>query len=363
MTHLHLEWSDLAAAKRFRTGVSLHSHTSLSKETLLFVPRHTQNVPVLSSGIKRLEARYRFYHDCDLDYRNVWWTPPLTPEEAFRLEAGQIQDKLGLPAFVSLSDHDDLEAGLQVKHLGGFPSVEWTVPMGPVFFHVGLHNVPEAMMPELRAVTADPQPARVQAILAALHDRPETLIVLNHPKWDEIRAGQDVHDQKLNEFFDLYRPWIHALELNGLRPWSENVEVRKLAESMGLPAISGGDRHGLEPNANVNVTDADTFGGFAEEVRVARRSQVVFLEQYRESMRLRTIRVMCDVLRDLPGSRWNDRIFYRSPSGVVRTLAQVMGDSAPGVVGQFLALVRLADRPTMQTTLRWALADRQRVVL
>jgi hypothetical protein len=338
VTDLHLHWSNPAVARDFRTGISLHSHTSLSKETLLFVPRHTQDVPVLSPGIRKLEASYRRHHGHDIDYSQVWWTPPLTPREAFVLERGQIENNLGLPGLVSLSDHDDIEAGLQVTHLGGFPSVEWTIPMDPVFFHIGLHNVPADCMPMLREATADPRPERLREVFATLDARPETLIVVNHPLWDEIRAGNGIHEERLNTLLGLYRPWIHALELNGLRPWAENQRVRDLADSLGLPAISGGDRHGLEPNANVNLTDAETFEEFVGEVRTKRLSHVLFMPQYKKSTRSRMLKVMCDVMRDLPGSRWCDRVFYHG-----RPLTQVMDNAEPGVIGQFVAFIRVAE--------------------
>lgn len=56
-------------------------------------------------------------------------------------------------------------------------------------------------------------------------------------------------------------------EINGLRPWRENRAVIAFAEAAAKPVISGGDRHGLEPNANLNLTNAANFAEFADEVR------------------------------------------------------------------------------------------------
>ncbi len=302
-----------------------------------FIPRHTQDVPLLSAGIRRLEAQFRDHHGQDLDYSNIWWTPPLSPREAFILERSQIEKELGLPGLVSLTDHDNIEAGIQTESLGAPISVEWTVPMDPVFFHIGLHNIPRTIMPTLQQVTQDPRPERVAQVLSELNSNPETLVVINHPLWDEIRAGKDIHRARLNEFFTLYRPWIHALELNGLRSMKENMEVMRLAESLGLPAVSGGDRHGSEPNANVNVTDAETFPEFAADVRSG-RSDIIFMNQYRKSLPLRMMRVICDALHENETSSWNDRVFYQG-----RKLSEIMGDRAPGVIGQFIAVVRVAE--------------------
>ena len=330
-------WIEPAAARRFHSGVSLHSHTSLSRETLMFVPRHTQCVPLLRDAVRQLEDRFRENNGHDLNYREVWWTPPLAPREAYALERGQIESVLGIPGMVSLTDHDDLAAGVVARSLGAPVSLEWTLPWGPVFFHLGLHNIDPSWMPILRRTTNDPQLANVEEVLSGIHANSTSLIVVNHPLWDEIRAGAAVHRECLRNLLDRFRPWIHALELNGLRSWTENREVCEIAKGLGLPIVSGGDRHGLEPNANVNLTDAATFDDFALEVRSG-RSTVLFLPQYRKNVRLRTVRLMCDVLRDLPDSRWNQRIFYRS-----KPLTEWIGDSRPGVIAPFLAFIRAAE--------------------
>lgn len=330
-------WVEPAAARRFHSGVSLHSHTSLSRETLMFVPRHTEHVPVLRDAVRRLEDRFRETNGYELDYREVWWTPPLSPREAVALERGQIESVLGIPGMVSLTDHDDLAAGAVARDLGAPISLEWTLPLGPVFFHLGLHNIDPSWMPALRRTTENPLPANVEEVLSGIHANGASLIVLNHPLWDEIRAGAAVHRECLRELLARFRPWIHALELNGLRSWSENREVCEMASALGLPAISGGDRHGTEPNANVNLTNAATFDEFVGDVRKG-NSTVLFLPQYRKNIHVRTIRLMCDVLRDLPESRWNERIFYRS-----KPLSEWIGDSQPGVIAPFLAFIRAAE--------------------
>jgi len=46
-TPLHFLWNDHAAARPFRTGVSLHSHTMCSQEDVLFLPKMAYRVPVL----------------------------------------------------------------------------------------------------------------------------------------------------------------------------------------------------------------------------------------------------------------------------------------------------------------------------
>jgi hypothetical protein len=56
-------------------------------------------------------------------------------------------------------------------------------------------------------------------------------------------------------------------ELNGMRNHEENRGVLKLAAEWRQVLISGGDRHGCEPNAWLNLTNAADFREFVEEIR------------------------------------------------------------------------------------------------
>jgi hypothetical protein len=82
------------------------------------------------------------------------------------------------------------------------------------------------------------------------------LVVFNHPMWDLYLIGKEKHSSWSTSFCRRTAPILHALELNGLRNWDENRAVRRLAEKWNMLLISGGDRHGVEPNANINLTNA-----------------------------------------------------------------------------------------------------------
>jgi len=125
----------LPISPRVRTGVSLHSHTMHSREYLGSLPRYLTHIPIASYIIEREVGRAHLLSHRVFDFRRMYWTPPLSPREAFELEQKQIEESFGLPAFVSLSDHDSIEAGLGLRMLSRFPhaectpiSVEWTVP-------------------------------------------------------------------------------------------------------------------------------------------------------------------------------------------------------------------------------------------
>jgi hypothetical protein len=370
-THLHLFWRAEAARNRFRTGVSLHSHTLHSQESLAFIPRYTAGVPLISDAIQRQVERHNQLTGRTLDFARAFWRPPLAPREAYDLERRQIEQVLGMDALVSLTDHDDIHAGSGLTILDPqVPiSVEWTIPFGPAFFHLGVHNLPSRiahdLMSELAAFTASPSRSRLEELLAFLQAQPATMTVLNHPMWDEARIGTVEHAQLAGRLLERYGGYIHALELNGLRPWKENKRVIWLADHSGHALISGGDRHGLESNANLNLTNAATFAEFVAEIRDG-VSHVLFMPQYRESIRVRMVETMRDIVRDysdLPAGRrrWSDRVFYRQDDGIVKPLSAFWQGNEPWLVKWFVHGLRAATSPQLRSALRFALADAQEV--
>jgi hypothetical protein len=356
---------------RFQAGVSLHSHTMFSEESLDMVPRSTAKVPYLGAAIRRQEAEYNARKGQQFDFSQAYWTPPLAPRQAYRLEEKQIQRQLDLPALVSLTDHDDMRAAVLLRMLNRFSkapiSTEWTIPFGTTFFHLGVHNVPAEKARELGAelarFTREPDPDELGPLLERLNGDPDTLIVLNHPLWDEKGVGADEHKRQLMELLKQHGRLIHALELNGLRSWNENAAVAVLAREIDQPVVSGGDRHGREPNAILNLSRAVAFAGFVEEVRYARRSHVVFMPQYREPLKLRVLQTMVDVVRHYPENtfgrrQWSDRVFYRDPaSGNTLPLSVIWPDGGPAIVRQFIRAMQFLGWRGVQQALRLALEE------
>ena len=240
---ISFHWRDPFAVAGFRSAVSLHGHTYHSRELLGFIPRYAQVVPGVRQAMQRQCAKYQQIHGVEIDFNRGWWTPPLSAKGAYEIERAQIT-QLGIEAMVSLSDHDNMEAPFEL-HASGRQvplSVEWSVPLNPSFIHLGVHNLPvdraPQLFPAMRAYTADPEPAALAGILAELHAIPEVLTVFNHPLWDEPEIGAGLHRSMMFTFLAQHGSRVHALELNGLRPWSENSEVCRLAASAGVPAIS-----------------------------------------------------------------------------------------------------------------------------
>jgi hypothetical protein len=238
----------------------------------LLIRRWNWKSAAFSSMLRRDLLRYRSLHGTGLDLSRAWWTPPLAPYHAWLLETRRIENHFGMRALVSLTDHDDIQAPLALRVLEECRdtpvSVEWTVPYENTFFHFGVHNIPaeraRETMQALAAFTSAPSAARVRELFASLAEDPATLIVFNHPNWDEKGIGADAHRALARQFVAAYTPFIHAFELNGLRPWKENRTVFGLAKRFDKPLISGGDRHALEPNVILNLTNASSFPEFVD---------------------------------------------------------------------------------------------------
>ncbi len=370
-------WRDQNAAKGFRTGVSLHSHTNQSRETLDFLANLGNQYPMIRPLLARLERRSEQQHGVRINYAASYWTPPMTPKLAFDLESRQIES-LDVAPMVSITDHDNIHAPMLLRTVPSarqIPvSVEWTAPYGGVqAFHLGVHNLPSARatqwMTELEAFTAHPNDERLTEILVALHNEPNVLVVFNHPMWDLYLVGQEKHQFLVNEFLQKNGAWMHALELNGLRPWDENRAVRKLAENWNILLLSGGDRHGVEPNANINLTNAACFTEFVHEVRREKKSNVLFMPQYAEPWKHRLLRSTLDAIRSYPdfpqGSRtWDERAYHPDARGVVRPLSELWPKGrAPLAIAWTIGMVQLLGTGPVFDGLRMAWSDAQQLRL
>ena len=119
-TTIQLPWQNRRVHPEFRAGVSLHSHTMYSEESLQMVPRYTGKVPLLADAVRGASHQFKKRKREELDFSRAFWTPPLPPRQAYRLEQKQIQNTLQLPALVSLTDHDNIHAGAQLRVLSDF---------------------------------------------------------------------------------------------------------------------------------------------------------------------------------------------------------------------------------------------------
>jgi hypothetical protein len=360
-------WREPNAAAGYTTAVSLHSHTSHSRESLDFIPRVMAKVAPLHAILCEIDRRKTSRGERPVVYDKAFWRPPLRAQTARDLEAGQIRTALGLEPIVSITDHDDIEACAELNALGDDApySSEWSAPYNGTMFHLGVHNMPAGqareLCSEMARYTAAEDPALLAQLLADLDAIPEVLIVLNHPLCNEERMGRAQHEAILREFLDRFGSYMHALELNGLQPAADNRDVVKMARDRGIPPISGGDRHCLEPNANLNLTHAKSLAEFIHEVRVDKVSDVLFMPQYREPILTRYAEFISQAVgtyKNAPGrERWVDRIFYESIDGETKCLNSQWPHGAPAPIECFVAAVRFLAAPHMRAPLRAAFGE------
>ena len=347
-------WNDAHAADDYLTGVSLHSHTSASEESLSFVRMFLDILPGAGPLFAHYEKRCLERHGIRLDFDRAHWRPPLLPRMAFDLEQKQIRD-LGLKPLVSITDHDTIEAPQLLRTVASsrhIPmSVEWSARFGSTEFHLGIHNLPSADAPywmqRMAKYTRTPNDAELLSMVRELDAMPGVLIVFNHPMWDLYKVGRSTHVGEVVRFLASVKQHVHALELNGLRHPRENRETVDLARSTGHLLISGGDRHGLEPNANINLTQAKSYREFVEEIRVERRSHVLFMMQYRQSWQQRMLQSTLNAVSDFPEfidgwQRWDERAFHPDAAGNMRPLRELWVDGeAPWPLRAAIEFVRM----------------------
>jgi hypothetical protein len=361
-------WKEPGVTKGYRAAVSLHGHTNHSKEGLSFIKEYAERNPVLRLALATQEKRAETESAITVDFKQAFWTPPLSALAAFQLERDQIEQALGLASMVSLTDHDTIEGPMllrvvpEAQHIP--VSVEWSVPYKNTTLHLGIHNLPsgraEAIMAQFAQFTKDPVEHELHDLLKMLHDDPDVLIVLNHPMWDLAGIGKERHVYTLNDFVAKLGMFIHAFELGGLRSWEENQAVVHFAERWNQLVIGGGDRHGVEPSAVVNLTNAETFFDFVHEVRVKRHCHLLFMPQYAEPFTLRMLQSLLDVIRECPdypiGSRrWDGRVFHPDRYGAVKPLA-TLWEKPPAFIDVFFATVRTLEIFHVRRFMQMALA-------
>ncbi len=359
-------WREPLAIAPYTTGVSLHSHTSVSEETLDFIHALGLAMPGGKMLTRHYQRHCREKYGLVLDFARANWRPPLQPRMAYEVEGRQIR-RLGLEPLVSITDHDTIEGAILLRTLPNsrhIPmSVEWSAPFGQTLFHLGIHNLPSAQgaewMKRFQAFTAAPGDRKLLMMLRELHEQKQVLTVLNHPLWDLHKVGP-VHLVEVKRFLAEARGPLHALELNGLRHARENSEAAQLAKDTGYLLISGGDRHGLEPNANINLTLAATFTEFVEEIRIDRYSHVHFMDQYQDRWEQRILRSTLNAVTDFPQfmpgwQRWDERAFHPDAHGIMRSFRELWPDGKPpAALMTAIRLVRLGGKPGLSVPLSLA---------
>jgi hypothetical protein len=330
-TKLHILRQSQDMSDRARTGVSLHCHTEYSKEMLDFIPFYADKLPIIAQFWHKEQVKYQEREGKEIDFSTSYWSPPLTPQAVYDIETKQINDA-NLDSFVSLTDHDHINGNLTINEKNpekAIPiSMEWTVPFEYGYFHLGVHNLPKDRASEITTTLLDytfnketNSTERLNELFSMLHELPQVLVILNHPIWDIEMVGAERHHILLRNFIREHGRWMHAFEINGFRSWSENKAVIEMAEALGIPIATGGDRHGCKPNTVINLTNAATFEEFVDEIRNEKRSEVVLMPEYEQPLHSRQMQSFSEILSYYPDfaehrRRWFDRVFFDTGDGM-----------------------------------------------
>lgn len=363
--------------KDAKAGVSLHCHTQYSKESLDFIPFYAEKFPIINYFWRKENKGYEKNDAINPDFSTGYWMPPLNEEEVYGIEKQQINEA-GLEAIVSLTDHDSIDANLKIgektPNESAPISMEWTVPFEYGFFHVGVHNLPKDRALEISKQLLDytfekenHTNAKLHEVFAMLNENPEILVVLNHPLWDIEMVGRERHEILLKNFLKEFRKWIHAFEINGFRSWSENKAVLEMAEALGLPIVTGGDRHGCQPNTVINLTNSKTFSEFVEEIRVDKQSEVVLMPEYKQPLHSRQLNSFAEILKFYPEfpegrRRWFDRVHFDIGDGKgVQPLSNNVVYGGPLWFRCALKVLTMAGSPKLRPIFRLAMKREDRV--
>lgn len=373
---LHKHW-DRPFDGDFSTGVSLHGHTLHSKESVKFIKRLTRESSIIRWVMDHYHKTRSDSPSVEHELSRIWWTSPCSAGQALHLERKQIEEQLEMAPIVSLTDHDNLDAPMHLQLVARNEhvpvSVEWSTLFGETYFHIGVHNLPPKSAGEIfermNVCKTDSRVELLDELMDELAAMPGVLIVFNHPMWDQPGRGVKLHEQSVSDFIQRYQGRIHALEINGMRTCKENQKVVKLAEAVNLPLISGGDRHGLEPNATLNATNASTFAEFADEVIRDGHSRIVIMPQYQEPHFLRVIQGIGDVVGEHPDhslgwTQWSERVFRKQSDGSVVNFTQLFENRGePPTLRNLVLMVKILTSKRLRPAFRLAFAKSPQEVL
>lgn len=367
-SEIHYFESEKAFDSSKATAVCLHGHTYHSKESYAFIERLYNNIGIVKLVIGHFHRRGANPalsgdpHALRKELARMWWTSPVSPRFALDIERGQIEERLGLRPIVSLSDHDNIEAPLRLQVMEPNEttpiSVEWTVPFRETYFHIGMHNLPldtaTAWYDRLAEYTAEPDEAELAGLFEDFRGCAGSLVVFNHPIWDQPWLGSKAHEELIEQFLTKFGRHMDALEINGLRSIAENRRCVELSRATGIPLISGGDRHGQEPAAVLNITNASSFAEFADDIRGGAQSEILVMPQFFLPLTLRVVENMAFMVSDQPGEslgriRWSDRMYRRCRDEHSRSFHEIFGDKEPTLARAFIWCVQQFSNPKVRS--------------
>jgi predicted metal-dependent phosphoesterase TrpH len=206
----------------------------------------------------------------NLNYADITFNPPYTPEEVYQTEATAAA-KWGFDGVhFTITDHDEFAGNLALLRarpdLHGRIAVseELSLWFDGHLFHLGVCLLPESGVEETHAQIQSAARGRRYDELFEILAATGCLVILNHPLVEWLPGAQTI---PATELLSRYGWAIHALEVNGMRPREENDRVLELARQWRKPVVGGGDSHLLVASSILSLSRAATFKDFVAEVK------------------------------------------------------------------------------------------------
>jgi predicted metal-dependent phosphoesterase TrpH len=253
----------------FGYAVSLHNHSCHSVEKLAAL-NHVIKKAYMRPWSGILQKSFGLGHVPNLNYAEVTYNPPYTPEDVYHMEAAAAA-KWGFDGVhLAITDHDEFAGGLAL--LRGRPDLNGRIAVSEELslwfqghlFHLGICHLPESEVEETHTqIQTAARAGRYDELFETLAAS-GCLVVFNHPL---LPWGPEAKMVPATELLSRYGWAIHALEVNGMRPREENDRVLELARQWRKPVVGGGDSHLLVASSIISLSRAATFKDFIAEVK------------------------------------------------------------------------------------------------
>ena len=257
--------------QEFCTLFSPHTHSCHSVEDLAPLDQ----VMALSwmRPLRKIVRRAFGFHDArGFSYREICYTPPLSPPQVFEMEQEGVRS-LGFEKIaVAITDHNEISGALELfrDHPGSEDQLalgeEFSIHFNGHVFHLGILGLPpkgiHGIHKQLQNLGKLPRLDELFERLRAIN----CLVILNHP-WLPY-GGTSNQGVPVWDLLKCYGWAIDALEYNGMRSREENSRVLALAKQVNKPVVGGGDSHDLAPSYVISASrSAKTFTEFIQEVK------------------------------------------------------------------------------------------------
>ena len=277
----HYDYSRCEApGEEFAAAVALHTHSYHSEESLGTL-NHAMELPILRNLNNIFRKAFREKAKEELDYSNLHYCPPISPEEVYEIERSHAEEIGFEHTLIAITDHDKIAACQEL--IEARPDLEAQAAISEELsfrydgqeFHLGVIGIPKDRADEhhkdLQDLARQRDTGGLFDLLASMRPRP--LVILNHPYYQLDHVPE--HDSILKRMIADHGAGIDAVEFNGLRPRAENEAAMELARNMRLPVIGGGDRHSPLPSLVISATrKARTMEGFIEEVKAGEATAI-----------------------------------------------------------------------------------------